>query len=116
MPSLADLRKEYTLAVLDEASIDADPIRQFSVWIDQSLEAKLPEPYAMTLATATAEGRPSARIVLLRGVDERGFAFFTNYESRKGRELRRQSVLLSSVLLARAGTAGARRRARDEGE
>jgi pyridoxamine 5'-phosphate oxidase len=85
--SVADLRKEYMLRGLNEADVDADPFRQFRAWFDQALAAGLPEPNAMTLATATSDGRPSARMVLIKGVDERGFMFYTNYESRKGREL-----------------------------
>lgn len=85
--SLADLRKDYTLAGLRRESLDPDPIVQFRVWLQQAMDAPLPEPTAMTLATADRNGRPSARIVLLKGVDQRGFLFFTNYESRKGREL-----------------------------
>jgi pyridoxamine 5'-phosphate oxidase len=86
-PSVTHLRKDYALAELNEATVDANPIRQFSTWLGQALAAELPEPYAMTLATATPEGVPSARIVLLRLFDERGFVFYTNYDSRKGREL-----------------------------
>ena len=85
--SLADLRKEYRLRALDERDVDADPIQQFRVWFDQALSASLPEPNAMTLATVSADGRPSARMVLIKGVDAAGFVFYTNYESRKGREL-----------------------------
>jgi pyridoxamine 5'-phosphate oxidase len=85
--SLADLRKSYTLGGLRRADLHADPIAQFNLWMDQALGADLPEPTAMTLATVDRAGRPSARIVLLKGVDENGFLFFTNYESRKGREL-----------------------------
>jgi pyridoxamine 5'-phosphate oxidase len=87
--SVADLRKEYMLNGLSEADIDADPIRQFRVWFDQALAAGLAEPNAMTVATATPNGRPSARMLLIKGVDDRGFVFFTNYESRKGQELDR---------------------------
>lgn len=87
MTSLADLRKNYSLGSLDAADVDADPIRQFQTWFAQALDAQLPEPNAMTVATVDAEGRPAARILLIKGVDERGFVFFTNYESRKGREL-----------------------------
>lgn len=90
MLTLADLRKNYALAALSETDIDADPIRQFEHWFEQALEAQLPEPNAMTLATVGPDGRPSARIVLIKGVDARGFTFFTNYESRKGRELAHQ--------------------------
>ena len=85
--SIADLRKEYCLAGLTEAELDPHPIQQFQKWFDQALKGGLAEPNAMTLATADKLGRPSARVVLLKGVDERGFSFFTNYESRKGREL-----------------------------
>lgn len=85
--SVADLRKDYTLKGLSEAEVAPNPIEQFQRWFDQALAAQLPEPNAMTLATATATGIPSARIVLLKGFDDRGFVFFTNYESRKGREL-----------------------------
>lgn len=87
MTTLAELRKNYSLGSLDEADADRDPIRQFKTWFAQALDAKLPEPNTMTLATVDARGRPSARIVLIKGVDERGFTFFTNYDSRKGREL-----------------------------
>jgi pyridoxamine 5'-phosphate oxidase len=85
--SVADLRKEYTLHGLSEADALPDPIEQFRAWFDAAVAAQLPEPNAMTLATATADGRPSARIVLLKDVDARGFVFFTNYQSRKGSEL-----------------------------
>ena len=85
--SVADLRKEYMLNGLSASDVDADPIRQFRVWFDQALAGGLVEPNAMTVATATPDGRPSARMVLIKGVDERGFVFYTNYESRKGQEL-----------------------------
>lgn len=87
MTTLADLRKNYSLGSLDVTDVDPDPIRQFHAWFAQALDAKLPEPNAMTVATVDAAGRPAARILLIKGVDERGFVFFTNYESRKGREL-----------------------------
>jgi pyridoxamine 5'-phosphate oxidase len=87
MTTLADLRKNYSRGALDFADVNPDPVRQFQTWFAQALDAKLPEPNAMTLATVDGQGRPSARIVLIKGVDERGFVFFTNYESRKGREL-----------------------------
>ncbi len=80
-------RKDYTRFTLTEEQVDPDPIRQFEHWFDEAVKNAIPEPHAMTLATCTSEGRPSARIVLLRGFDERGMAFFTNYESRKAREL-----------------------------
>ncbi len=85
--SIADLRQNYTLAGLSEADVDSDPIKQFGVWFKQVLDADLLEPNAMTLATATPDGKPTARIVLLKGVDERGFVFYTNYESQKGQQL-----------------------------
>jgi pyridoxamine 5'-phosphate oxidase len=85
--TLAELRREYTLAGLRRKEMDADPIAQFQKWFAQALEAEIVEPNAMTLATVNASGQPSSRIVLLKGVDARGFSFFTNYESRKGREL-----------------------------
>ena len=87
MISLAGLRKDYARGALDETSVDPDPIGQFQLWFQQALDARLPEPNAMTVATVDAQGRPSARIVLIKGVDERGFVFYTNYESRKGCEL-----------------------------
>jgi pyridoxamine 5'-phosphate oxidase len=82
-----DLRTEYMRATLDESSVAADPVRQFEQWFADAVNAQVPEPNAMTLATVGGEGEPSARIVLLKGADERGFTFFTNYASRKGREL-----------------------------
>jgi pyridoxamine 5'-phosphate oxidase len=87
MINLADLRKEYTLHGLSESDLAANPIEQFQAWLAQALAAQLPEPHAMALATATPDGRPSARMVLLRCADERGFTFYTNYDSRKGHEL-----------------------------
>ena len=83
----AKLRREYTRAGLDAASMDADPIVQFEAWFEKVVEANLHEPNAMTLATVSGEGRPSARTVLLKGYDGRGFVFYTNYEGRKAREL-----------------------------
>jgi len=85
--SIADLRHNYTLQQLNEADVDPNPIKQFQRWFDQAIAAQLPEPNAMTLATATRSGIPSARIVLLKGLDERGFVFYTNYESHKGQDL-----------------------------
>ena len=85
--ALADLRKDYSLAGLAEKDLARDPFRQFEKWFQEAEAAKIPEPNAMTLATATKEGRPSARTVLLKGLDGRGFVFYSNYESRKGREL-----------------------------
>ncbi len=85
--SISDLRREYSLGSLRRKDLLADPIAQFRVWFDAATAAGVLEANAMTLSTVTAEGKPSARIVLLKGVDARGFSFFTNYESRKGREL-----------------------------
>ena len=85
--SIADLRKSYTLAGLRRADLAADPMQQFHSWLQQAIGAQLLEPTAMTLATADRTGRPAARVVLLKGLDDRGFVFYTNYESRKAREL-----------------------------
>jgi pyridoxamine 5'-phosphate oxidase len=84
---VARLRKEYTSAGLKESDADPDPVEQFRRWFDEALAADLHEPNAMTLATSTQGGSPSARIVLLKGFDERGFVFYTNYEGRKSGEL-----------------------------
>ncbi|GAB3957234.1 pyridoxamine 5'-phosphate oxidase [Spirosoma harenae] len=85
--TISDLRNEYTLSGLDIADVLPDPIAQFQNWFDAALMAKVPEPNAMHLSTVTADGRPDGRIVLLKGVSDAGFVFFTNYESRKGKEL-----------------------------
>ena len=85
--SLADLRRDYARATLSEHDVAADPIAQFALWLDQALAAQVPEPNAMTLATATAGGAPSARVVLLKGVSDDGFVFYTDYRSRKAMEL-----------------------------
>lgn len=90
--SVADLRRSYTLGALDEGAVAPDPIAQFSRWFDDALRAEITEPNAMTVATATRAGVPSARIVLLKGFDARGFVFYTNYESAKGRELAENPV------------------------
>jgi pyridoxamine 5'-phosphate oxidase len=82
-----ELRKEYTQAGLREGDADPDPIRQFRRWFDEAVAAGVAEPNAMTLATATVDGAPSARIVLLKDLSDAGFAFFTNYDGRKAREL-----------------------------
>lgn len=84
---IADIRKEYTFAGLRRADLHSDAIHQFKNWFQAAISAGVIEPNAMTLATVDAEGQPSSRIVLLKDVDERGFTFYTNYESRKGREL-----------------------------
>ncbi len=85
--SIAHLRKEYHRKRFDEADAARDPVEQFRVWFDEALKAELPEANAMTLATVDRTGRPSARIVLVKAFDARGFVFYTNYASRKGREL-----------------------------
>jgi pyridoxamine 5'-phosphate oxidase len=85
--SLDQIRREYALRGLREDEVAADPFTQFGDWLGDALAANLPEPNAMTLATATPDGRPAARMVLLRGVDARGLVFYTNYDSRKGAEL-----------------------------
>jgi pyridoxamine 5'-phosphate oxidase len=84
---IADLRKSYERDALDETASEADPLKQFEHWLAQALDAKLPEPNAMTLATVGADGRPSTRVVLIKGYDARGIVWYTNYHSRKGREL-----------------------------
>jgi pyridoxamine 5'-phosphate oxidase len=85
--NIHNLRQEYMRGALDESHADADPLKQFSRWWDEAVAAEVPEPNAMTLATADSTGKPSARTVLLKGFDDRGFVFFTNYESRKGEDL-----------------------------
>jgi len=85
--SISDLRREYTLTGLHERDLDPSPFKQFGRWFEQALSAELLDATAMTLATSSREGKPSARIMLLKDFDEKGFVFFTNYESRKGREL-----------------------------
>lgn len=86
--SIADLRLNYSQKQLTETEVDPNPFQQFRLWFEEAVTAQLPEPNAMTLATASKTGMPSARIVLLKGVDDRGFVFYTNFESRKGQELR----------------------------
>jgi pyridoxamine 5'-phosphate oxidase len=85
--SIADLRREYARARLDERDVSRDPMAEFARWFAEAQEAQVGDPNAMTLATADAAGAPSARIVLLKGFDQRGFVFFTDYRSRKGAEL-----------------------------
>lgn len=85
--NLAHLRQEYMRESLDEKDVARDPVMQFNRWFDEAVKARMPIVNAMTLATASAAGRPSARIVLLKGVDHAGFVFYTNYDSRKGVEI-----------------------------
>jgi pyridoxamine 5'-phosphate oxidase len=87
MKDLAALRRDYALAQLDESHVFEDPYRQFAKWWEEALASEILEPNAMTLATATADGTPSARVVLLKGFDQKGFKFYTNYASRKGEEM-----------------------------
>ncbi len=90
---LADLRKTYAQRTLSEADVLPDAVRQFRVWLDEALAARLDEPTALTLSTVAANGQPSARVVLLKGLpDDAGFLFYTNYDSRKGRELAGQPL------------------------
>lgn len=85
--SIAHLRHDYSQHSLSEHDVDPDPIRQFAIWFDEAVKAELPEPNAMGLATVDSDGKPSLRIVLLKDFDERGFTFYTNYQSRKGEQL-----------------------------
>ena len=85
--NIADLRQEYLRESLDEHDVAPDPLEQFKRWFDEAVNAQMPMVNAMTLATVSASGQPTARIVLLKGVDGGGFVFYTNYQSRKGREL-----------------------------
>lgn len=85
---ISELRISYTSPPLNEADADPNPLVMFQQWLDRAIAENLPEPNAMTVATAALDGKPSARIVLLRGLDDRGFVFFTNYAGRKGKELK----------------------------
>jgi pyridoxamine 5'-phosphate oxidase len=86
-PDLESLRKDYRLQSLLESDVDSDPIKQFELWWNQALQSRIEEPNAMTLATSTVAGRPSARIVLLKAIKNEGFVFYTNYNSRKGKQI-----------------------------
>jgi pyridoxamine 5'-phosphate oxidase len=90
MKNIADLRRSYERAELDESACATDPLQQFDTWLNQALSAEVPEPNAMTLATVGADGRPSTRIVLIKGFDARGIVWYTNYNSRKGKEVNAQ--------------------------
>ncbi len=90
--NLENLREDYIASTLSENGTKADPIKQFEAWFEDAQKANAPEPNAMTLATATHDGRPSARIVLLKGVYSEGFVFYTNYLSRKGKEIAKNPV------------------------
>jgi len=104
MSSYAELRHDYNLAGLSEKDLARDPFRQFEKWFQEAEAAKLPEPNAMVVATAGRDGRPGARTMLLKGLDGRGFVFYTNFDSRKGRELEvnpRASLLFPWIALER---------------
>lgn len=87
MIDIAKLRREYSLKLLNESDVSTNPIAQFEFWLNEAIDSQLPEPNAMTLATSTFEGKPSARVVLLKQFNAEGFSFFTNYDSRKGKNL-----------------------------
>ena len=97
-PDLSALRNDYSLKTLDEAHVDRDPMKQFGLWMVEAIHAGVPEPTAMGLSTVGVEGRPSGRIVLLKGVDAKGFVFYTNYDSRKGRDLAAHPVAALTFL------------------
>eukprot|EP01035_Chromulina_nebulosa_P008725 gene8725-11810_t len=85
--NIADLRKSYEKAELSESASNADPLLQFSKWLEEAISSEVPEPNAMTVATVGSNLRPSTRVVLIKGYDERGIVWYTNYDSRKGQEL-----------------------------
>ncbi len=84
---IAQLRKEYTAHTLDRSDVDPDPLKQFQFWLKEAIDCKIPEPNAMVLSTISTKGRPSARVVLLKGLEEEGFVFYSNYKSDKGQEM-----------------------------
>ena len=90
MEDVSKIRKEYSLSALNEQDVHSDPMQQFKAWFDQATRAQVNEPNAMHLATVTADGHPSGRLVLLKGLEDGGFTFFTNYQSNKGKELEHQ--------------------------
>jgi pyridoxamine 5'-phosphate oxidase len=90
MDEISKLRRDYSLMDLNEEDVKTDPVKQFSVWFDEAVRAEVNEPNAMHLATITADGRPSGRMVLLKGIQSDGFIFYTNFQSNKGKELDRQ--------------------------
>jgi pyridoxamine 5'-phosphate oxidase len=85
--NIAELRKEYLKATLDVSTVNADPVIQFETWFNEALQAEIAEPNAMTLSTVNDQGKPSARIVLLKGIENKKFLFYSNYQSKKGKEL-----------------------------
>lgn len=90
---IANLRKDYSLRSLSETDVNNNPIEQFKTWWNEAIESEIAEPNAMTLATCSREGKPSARIVLLKGINENGLIFYTNYNSRKGKEMEENSFV-----------------------
>jgi pyridoxamine 5'-phosphate oxidase len=99
MSSIADIRKDYQLKSLSEHDVSPDPVKQFRLWWDEAIASKIEEVNAMTVATASADGTPYARILLLKGFSEKGFAFFTNYNSAKGKAACREPAFISFVFL-----------------
>jgi len=89
IPDISDLRNEYKKRELSKNDLQNNPIQQFEIWLDEAIHSKVFEPTAMTLATVSSNNQPSARIVLLKNISESGFQFFTNYNSRKGNELKK---------------------------
>jgi pyridoxamine 5'-phosphate oxidase len=87
MQKLADIRKDYNKAILDISTVQINPVKQFEIWFNEAIDSQVPEPNAMTLATINENGQPSSRIVLLKGIENEKFQFYTNYQSKKGREL-----------------------------
>ena len=112
MKDLTAIRTEYALAGLQERDVDPSPIAQLDKWLRDAIAAEHPEPTAMTLATASPDGEPAARIVLLKGLDERGLVFFTGYESDKGRQLAANPRACACFFWVHARAAGARHRQR----
>ncbi len=105
---LAALRQDYALKTLEEAQVDRDPLKQFGVWLVEAIHAQVPEPTAMHLATVGPSGRPSGRIVLLKGLGAGGFVFYTNYASRKGRELETDPTAMTLATATADGRPSAR--------
>lgn len=93
MQQIADLRREYTKASLDETTVSKNPVEQFQKWFDEACKAELPEPNAMNVATVTERGTPTSRVILLKGIEDNKFIFFTNYQSDKGRELEKNPAV-----------------------
>jgi pyridoxamine 5'-phosphate oxidase len=91
--TLADLRREYSKQQLNESAVDKDPIKQFELWFSEAVKSEVPEPNAMTLSTVSPGGFPSGRIVLLKGIQDKGFVFYTNYQSAKARDMEKNAVV-----------------------